>query len=181
MSTNLYSNSLYAVSNDNTQISKMDYNGIELTSDNITVSISPAGLTTTNVSGLDIECNLNMHDQNIYHANNIHCETLFYNNLFPPVGGGSQNLATTLQFGNSAGTHDIDMNENNIIKINSLNSDNELNINSTTSLNITTPNVNNGASEYNWVDGDKNNLINAGIIVISDSSFNTSISHAANN
>ena len=174
MSTNLYGSSVYAVSNDNTQISKMNYEGIELTADGITVSISPAGLNTTNPDGIQMACDLDMNTNNITNTKDIYCETLHYINLDPSISG-TQSLEDTLGFGNSAGTYNIDMSGNNIIKINSLNSDNNLNINAITSLNITTPNVNNGLSEYNWVDGDKKNLINAGIIVISDSSFNTSI------
>ena len=59
------------------------------------------------------------------------------------------------------------MNEHDIIKINNLKSDNTLNIISTTSLNIETPNVNKGASKYNWVNGNYKNLIDANNIIIS--------------
>jgi hypothetical protein len=90
--TNLITNSLNSSSNDLIQNAKIDYNGIQLTSSGISVSISSQGLTTTNVSGLNIKCPLNLNNNNITNVNDISCndiscDTLYYNHLVPPIFG----------------------------------------------------------------------------------------------
>jgi len=129
--TNLITNSLNSSSNDLIQNAKIDYNGIQLKSSDITVTISSEGLTTTNVSGLNIKCPLNLNNNNITNVNDISCndiscDTLYYNHLVPPIfgitgptgqSGAIVPLSTILSVGNSAGPTGINMNGNDIIEV----------------------------------------------------------------
>ena len=114
MSTNLSTNSVNAINNDNTKSVKIDYNSISLNYLTTTVEISSeTGLTTTNNEGLDVNCILNLNDNNITHVNkiicndiscnDISCDTLYYNHLVPPITGITGPTGNNGQNGSSSG------------------------------------------------------------------------------
>jgi hypothetical protein len=87
--TNLTSNKLYSISNDKSKNVSIDYESIILKYLDTTVTISSQnGLTTTNSEGLDINCDLNLNDNDITHVGDITCHILNYDILNPPIGDG---------------------------------------------------------------------------------------------